>query len=52
MKEDKVITEKLKDSLIKQVKDSQNLGKRGEILKEQTPKPESDVRSQYKWQIL
>ena len=48
IKEDKAITEKLKESLIKQVKDSQNLGKRGEILKEKTLKPESDVRPQYK----
>ena len=48
MKEDKVITEKLKESLIKEIKDSQNLRKRGEILKDQTLKPESDVRPQYK----
>ena len=41
-------TEKSKESLIKEAKDSQNLEKRGEILKEQTPKPESDVRPQYK----
>ena len=48
MKEYKAITEKLKESLIKEVKDSQNLGKRGGILKDQTLKPESNVRPQYK----
>ena len=43
-KEYKAITEKLKESLIKKVKQSQNLGKRGEILKEQTLKPERNAR--------
>ena len=47
IKEDKAITEKLKDSSIKEVKESQNLGKRGEMLKDQTPKPEKDARPKY-----
>ena len=48
IKEDKAITEKLKESLRKEVKDSQNLGKRGETLKDQTPKPNKNARPQYK----
>ena len=45
-KEFKAITEKLKESSIKEVKGSQNLRKRGETLKDQTPKPKENARQQ------
>ena len=46
-KEFKAITEKLKESLIKEVKESQNLGKRGETLKDQTPTTKGKARQQH-----